>query len=161
MLTNQEKLQIEEIRRRSKDYHTSNVRFFEEYVVESLDKLKNTLFLSSFALVGYLGAVNKIPNRSAFCYFIASIVLGYASYIFIFILNSIRSLISSDLAENMSESTVLDTNPLKHFNEMIEKEKPIHDQAKYARVWHLLQLISVIGQGIFLVLFAISTLQLT
>lgn len=149
-------LHIEKLRQRAKDNKASNAKFHLELALQSLDKLRNTLFISSFGLVGYLGAIEKAPSEVALCSFMVSITSGFLSYIFLYFYSIKKAQQESKLEKNMSVSLLGSDAPFDDYNTLITKEKPIYNSFKIHQIWHIFQFLSILMQLTFLVKFTLE-----
>lgn len=160
MLKQENTINVEQLRQRSKDNKAENGRFFLEQALSGLDKLRNVLFLASFAIVGYLGAIEeKSLETKSIQLILSSLSLGLVSYLFLYIFSIKKTEMYSQLEKNMSASTVLSADPYSQYGEMVNSEEPIYEKFRFIGIWHFLQVVTVVGQGILLIIFSAKILK--
>jgi len=99
-----ERISVEEIRRRAKDNKANNGQFFQKYSFDSLDRFRNTLFLATFALIGYLGAIENQLDKKLLDLLITSIAFGLVSYLSQYLFAFKKTEMYSELEKNLSNN---------------------------------------------------------
>lgn len=113
--------EIEIIRSRAKDNKASNAKEFTILSESYLEKLRNTMLLTSFALVGYLGAVSQSLSICEGITITLSIVSAFTSYFFAFRYSLTTAHKYSDMEKNLSTAYVSQTE----YENMLTKEMKI------------------------------------
>jgi ABC-type uncharacterized transport system permease subunit len=151
-----ERIHIEEIRKRAKDNKANNAQFFQKYSFDSLDRFRNTLFLATFALIGYLGAIKNQLNKKLLDLLVTSIALGLASYLSQYLFAFKKTEMYSELEKNLSNNAFPN---ITEYQKMINNEPNIYRKYKsFIFIYHFLQLFFTILQGLILIYFSKSTL---
>jgi len=120
----QEILAIEEIRRRAKDNKAKNVSIFVKSSEDYLEKTRNILFLVSFSILGYLGAVQKLLTYTELFLLVVSISFGLISYFFSYLHSLSQARYYADLEKNLSEAFPNQ----KEYEDVLSNEKIIRVQ---------------------------------
>ena len=144
-LTEEQKL-IEPIRQRAKDNKSENTKFFLNLAFDSLEKLRNILFLISFAVISFQ-STKQIPVSSNL-ELMTSLALGTLSYLFSYFFFLDRAKYYSKLEVNLM--TIFLTK--KEYIKKVENEEKIRSDFLKTEIWPTLALVLVILQLLFLFL---------
>lgn len=147
-----ERISVEEIRRRAKDNKANNGQFFQKYSFDSLDRFRNTLFLATFALIGYLGAIENQLDKKLLDLLITSIAFGLVSYLSQYLFAFKKTEMYSELEKNLSNNAFPN---IIEYQKMINNEPDIYRKYRFITfIYHFLQLFFAIFQGLFLIYFS-------
>jgi len=143
---NQKELAIEDIRRRAKDNKAKNANTFAALSESYLDKTRNVLFLISFAVLGYLGAVQQSLTPSQTALLLISVISGVFSYLSSYRYAWLLTNYYSELEHNLR--TAFPSQ--EQYEEMLSNEPSIDQKYSKRHLPQFFALIFLLIQGVML-----------
>lgn len=139
-------LEIENLRRRAKDNKAKNAATFAALSESYFDKTRNILFLISFAVLGYLGAVQQSLTDCQTVLLLMSVISGVFSYLSSYRYAWSLSSYYSELEHNLR--TAFPSQ--EQYEEMLSNEPSIDQKHSKRHLPQLLALIFLLIQGVVL-----------
>ncbi|MCD8484544.1 hypothetical protein LRY65_05660 [Candidatus Woesebacteria bacterium] len=139
-------LAIEDLRRRAKDNKAQNAAQFATLSESYLDKTRNVLFLISFAILTYLGAIQKTLTTCETVFLLASIIFGIVSYLGSYRYAWALSRYYSDLERNLARAFPSQ----EEYNQMLLNESSISTQHSRRHVPQFFALGFLLAQALVL-----------